>query len=387
MHTRDRLGWLLSGILVGMILMVSCSVVDTTPTARPSAADAAPNRAVPTSQSQLPPDAPPSAPQTRPSGQNQGGADSYSDTIAAVFAKGNPSVVRIDVSSGQGESLGTGFVIDTNGNIVTNNHVVAGSADGAVIVKFVNGEAEVGDVVGFDEDADLAVVRIRNPNPSILFPVELGDSSELRVGDIAVAIGNPFGENRTATAGIISAVRASKSEGGNSAFSIPGVLQTDAAINPGNSGGPLFNSRGQVIGVNTFILDPSGRGANIGIGYALPINLVKRVVPALMQNGKYTHPFFGAALQEVNSLVARQNNLPSKGVLVSEIYEGPASQAGIRQGDIIVAVNGQAILEPGDLISFLEFNTTPGDTITVSVAEGNGRTRDVQVQVGARPNR
>ncbi len=384
MHTRDRFGWLLSGILIGIIFMASCDMSASSPTARPTTADAAQGRPLPTSN-QLPPDAPPDAPQRLPSGQ--GAADAYSDTIAAVFAKGNPSVVRIDVSSGQGESLGTGFVVDTAGHIVTNYHVIAGSSDGAVIVKFLDGEAEVGDVIGFDQDADLAVVKVRNPNSSILFPVELGDSSELRVGDVAVAIGNPFGENRTATAGIISAVRASKSEGGSSAFSIPGVLQTDASINPGNSGGPLFNSRGQVIGVNTFILDPSGRGANIGIGYAVPVNLVKRIVPSLIENQSYTHPFFGAGLQEVNSLAARQNNLPSKGVLVSEIYEGPAANAGIRQGDVIVAVNGQAILEPGDLISFLEFNTAPGDTITVSIAESGGGTRDVQVQVGARPGR
>ncbi len=385
MHTRDRLGWLLSGILIGIIFMASCDMSDSSPTTRPTTADAAQSRPLPTSIEQLPPDAPPDAPQRLPSGQ--GGADAYSDTVAAVFAKGNPSVVRIDVSSGQGESLGTGFVVDTEGHIVTNYHVIAGSSDGAVIVQFVDGEAEVGDVIGFDQDADLAVVKIRNPNSSILFPVELGDSSALRVGDMVLAIGNPFGENRTATAGIISAVRASKSEGGSSVFSIPGVLQTDAAINPGNSGGPLFNSRGQVVGVNTFILDPSGRGANIGIGYAVPINLVKRIAPALIANGSYTHPLIGAELAAVNSLAARQNNLPSKGVLVAKLYEGPAANAGIRQGDVIVAVNGQAILEPGDLISFLEFNTTPGDTITISIAEEGGGTRDVQVQVGARPGR
>ena len=385
MQTRDRLGWLLSGILIGVLLMVSCDVSTTAPTARPSAQASEP-RAVATSPSDLPPDASPNAPPSRPTGQGSGAADAYSDSMAAVFAKGNPSVVRINVAGQQGESLGTGFVIDTDGHIVTNFHVVAGSTDGQMIVEFINGEAAVANVVGTDRDADLAVIKVRDANPSILVPAELGDSSELRVGDVVMAIGNPFGENRTATAGIISAVRASKSEGGESVFSIPGVLQTDASINPGNSGGPLFNSRGQVIGVNTFILDPSGRGANIGIGYAVPINLVKRIAPSLITNGAYTHPFFGASLAAVNSLAARQNNLPSKGVLISEIYEGPAASAGLRQGEIIVAMNGQAVLDPGDIISFLEFNTTPGDTVTVTVNDG-GSTRDVQVQIGARPGR
>jgi len=384
MHTRDRLGWLLSGILLGVFLMVSCDVVDNSPTAQPSV-QAAQERVVATSPADLPPDVAPNAPPRAPSGQGNSTAQGYSDAMAAVFAKGNPSVVRINVSSGQGESLGTGFVVDTEGHVVTNYHVVAGS-DGSVIVDFVDGEAEVADVVGVDKDADLAVVKVRNPKPNILVPAELGDSSELRVGDVVMAIGNPFGENRTATAGIISAVRASKSEGGDSVFSIPGVLQTDAAINPGNSGGPLFNSRGQVIGVNTFILDPSGRGANIGIGYAVPINLVKRVAPSLIANGSYTHPFFGAGLSAVNSLAARQKNLATKGVLITEVYEGPAANAGLQKGDIIIGVNGQAVLDPGDVISFLEFNTSPGDTITLTVVRGNA-TSDVAVQVGSRPSR
>jgi len=385
MQTRDRLGWLLSGILIGMLLMVSCDVSTTAPTARPSA-QAAQGRDVPTSPGDVPPDAPPNAPPSRPTGQGSGAADAYSDSMAAVFAKGNPSVVRINVAGQQGESLGTGFVIDTDGHIVTNFHVIAGSG-GSVIVEFLDGEAAVADVKGTDQDADLAVIKVRDINPSILVPAELGDSSELRVGDVVMAIGNPFGENRTATAGIISAVRASKSEGGQSVFSIPGVLQTDASINPGNSGGPLFNSSGQVVGVNTFILDPSGRGANIGIGYAVPINLVKRIVPSLISNGSYTHPFLGATLAAVNSLAARQNNLPSKGVLISNLSNGgPADEAGLREGEVIVAVNGQAVLDPGDIISFLEFNTAPGDTVTVTINDGGGN-RDVQVRLGARPNR
>ncbi|MBM7845034.1 S1C family serine protease [Herpetosiphon giganteus] len=374
MQLRDRLGWMLSGILLGMLLMVSCDVVNQSPTARPSVADAAivpSNVPQATTAAQLP--------------VNQASVDAYSNVIRAVYNRGNPSVVRIDVQSSQGESLGTGFVIDKEGHIVTNNHVVGTSS--SVLVNFIDGEAAIADLVGIDSDSDLAVIKVRNPNPNILVPVEFGDSSAIQVGDVVVAIGNPYGENRTATAGIISAIRGAKNEGGGSTFSIPGVLQTDAAINPGNSGGPLFNSQGQVIGVNTFILDPSGRGANIGLGFAVPANLVKLVAPAIIRDGSYTHPFFGAALASADSYFAEANNLPSKGVVITQLYEGPAAQAGLQVGDVIVAINGQAVLESGDVIAILELTTKPGDRITVSVAEGGGRTRDVQVQVGARPGR
>ncbi len=374
MQLRDRLGWMLSGILLGMLLMVSCDVVNQSPTARPSVADAAvvpSNVPQATTAAQLP--------------VNQAAVDAYSNVIRAVYNRGNPSVVRIDVQSSQGESLGTGFVIDKAGHIVTNNHVVGTSR--SVLVNFIDGEAAIADLVGIDSDSDLAVIKMRNPNPNILVPVEFGDSSAIQVGDVVVAIGNPYGENRTATAGIISAIRGAKNEGGGSTFSIPGVLQTDAAINPGNSGGPLFNSQGQVIGVNTFILDPSGRGANIGLGFAVPANLVKLVAPAIIRDGSYTHPFFGAGLASADSYFAEANNLPSKGVVVTQLYDGPAAEAGLQVGDVIVAVNGQSVLESGDIISLLELTTKPGDRITVTLAEGNGRTRDVQVQVGSRPGR
>ncbi|WP_110519097.1 S1C family serine protease [Herpetosiphon llansteffanensis] len=374
MQLRDRLGWMLSGILLGMLLMVSCDVVTQSPTARPSVADAA--------------IVPSNVPQSTTAAQlpvNQASVDAYSNVIRAVYNRGNPSVVRIDVQSSQGESLGTGFVIDKEGHIVTNNHVVGSSS--SVLVNFIDGEAAIADLVGIDSDSDLAVIKVRNPNPNILVPVEFGDSSAIQVGDVVVAIGNPYGENRTATAGIISAIRGAKNEGGGSTFSIPGVLQTDAAINPGNSGGPLFNSQGQVIGVNTFILDPSGRGANIGLGFAVPANLVKLVAPAIIRDGSYTHPFLGAALASADSYFAEANNLPSKGVVITQLYEGPAAQSGLQVGDVIVAVNGQAVLESGDVIAILELTTKPGDRITISVAEGGGRTRDVQVQVGARPGR
>ncbi|ABX07578.1 MAG TPA: PDZ domain-containing protein [Herpetosiphon sp.] len=374
MQLRDRLGWMLSGLLLGMLLMVSCDVVNQASTAQPSVVDAA---AVPstgplaTAAAQMP--------------VNQAGVDAYSNVIRAVYNRGNPSVVRIDVQSEQGESLGTGFVIDKQGHIVTNNHVVGSSR--SVLVNFIDGDAGIADVIGVDSDSDLAVIKMRNPDPAILIPVEFGDSAAVQVGDVVVAIGNPYGENRTATAGIISAIRGAKNEGGGSTFSIPGVLQTDAAINPGNSGGPLFNSQGQVIGVNTFILDPSGRGANIGLGFAVPINLVKLVAPAIIRDGSYTHPFFGAAVSSVDSYFAEVNNLPSKGIIITQLYNGPAAEAGLQVGDVIVSVNGEPMLEAGDLITLLELTTQPGDRMTVTVAEGNGRTRDVQVLVGARPGR
>lgn len=386
MRSVERLGWMLSGALLCLLLLFGCSLEDltqqeTSPTARAKTEQTEPpreNRSIP--EATPAPDRPVGAPATQ--------LDPLGDTINNVYQKVNQSVVLITVSSSQGGGLGTGFVYDKQGHIVTNAHVIAGRG-AEIVVSFPNQEDYFADVVGFDQDADLAVLRVRDIDPDLLVPVELGDSSELRVGQLAVAIGNPLGEERTVTVGIISAVRAAKSETNNPRdFLIPGVIQTDAAINPGNSGGPLLDASGRVIGVNTFIANPTGLGGNIGIGFAVPVNLVKKVVPAIIETGEYVHPYLGIGMNTVSRLQAQEQNLPAKGILIVSVAPGgPAANAGIQQGDIIKSINGQEVPTSEDLIAYLEFNTEPGDEVTIAIIDPNGEQREVTVEIGARPRR
>ncbi len=300
-----------------------------------------------------------------------------------VYTRVAPAVVRIETSQG----LGSGFVIDMQGHIITNNHVVEGAQGGQVLVAFTGLFETVGQVVGTDADSDIAVVKV-DSLPQGVQPVELGDSSQLIVGQTTIAIGNPLAQDRTVTTGIVSALgrtideqqQRQQQQGG---YSIGGAIQTDAAINPGNSGGPLLNIRGQVIGMNTAILSQSGTSS--GIGFAIPANLIKKVAPAIIQQGNYQHPYLGVGLQQVTTLAAQQNNLPSAGVLIRPAQGGPVAQAGLNSAAIMTAINGQQVTSPDDVISYLELNTQPGDTVTLSIVEGNGQKRDLQVQLGARP--
>jgi len=293
-------------------------------------------------------------------------------------------------------SGGSGFVWDESGHIVTNHHVVA-DAD-RVIVMFADGSEDEAQILGSDPDSDLAVLKIDNSNTD-LFPVTLGSSSEVNVGQIAIAIGSPFGQDFSITSGIVSAVgRTIRS--GNSQFSIPKVLQTDAPINPGNSGGPLLDRKGRVVGVNTQII--SNTGASSGIGFAVPIDAAKRVIPELIQTGSYKYSWLGISGTSLSPDILELMALPegTTGALIVEVMpDGPAEQGGLIPGDsittvegmdyrlggdIIVSVDGTNIKDMDHLISYLIENTKASDVINVAVLR-DGVELILQIELGERP--
>jgi 2-alkenal reductase len=323
------------------------------------------------------------------------------EPLVAIYEKGNPGTVAIFTDQGQG----TGFVYDREGHIVTNYHVIEGANE--VEVRFSSGYMAYGTVIGTDLDSDIAVVKVDAPADK-LFPLPLGDSSQLKVGQTVIAIGNPFGLESTMTVGIISALgrtldSANVTPDGN-AFSAGDIIQTDAAINPGNSGGPLFNIKGEVIGVNRAIrttnFTDTGQPINSGIGFAISINIVKRVVPYLIRDGKYDYPYLG--ISSINSLtLGMVNELGlseySGAYVTSVVPGGPADQAGIKAGavptnfpglakggDLIVAIDGKTVRTFDDMLSYLVTTKGPGDTVVLTVLRGTERV-DVSVTLGARP--
>lgn len=297
---------------------------------------------------------------------------------------------------GQGE--GSGFVWDTDGHIVTNSHVVDGATKVRVI--FADGVSVEADVLGTDPGSDLAVIKV-DASASELVPVQLGDSDMLKVGQMAVAIGNPFGLENTMTSGIVSALGRTISSG-TSAFSIPKVIQTDAPINPGNSGGPLLDREGRVIGINTQIV--SGTGSNAGIGFAVPINIAKRVAPVLIEKGAYDYAWLGISGQTLSPEIASVMDLPedTKGALVMEVIKGgPADEAGLAGsddklirdgveyplgGDVITSLDGKPVTGMDDLILYLTDALQPGDTVKLEVIRSNGDTATIEVTLGTRPS-
>jgi 2-alkenal reductase len=350
-----------------------------------------------------------------------GDADGEERLVAAIYERVAPSVVHIRVvqhiSGGEehppvpgwpedeipdipddfyrrGE--GSGFVWDTEGHIVTNYHVVQNAE--RVEVTFLDGARSLAEVIGFDPDSDLAVIRVDSP-PDGLQPVALGDSDGVFVGQRAIAIGNPFGQEWTLTAGIVSAIgRTLRS--GTSQFSIPEMIQTDAAINPGNSGGPLLDREGQVIGVNTLIL--TRNEAFSGVGFAIPVNIVRRVVPVLIEEGSYTYSWLGIYMQDLEREVALAMELPAgqQGALVLEIVDdSPAEEAGLQGatervvidggqnfigGDVIVAIEDEPIRSTSDVIVYLVKETRPGQEITMTVLR-EGEEREIEITLGERP--
>jgi 2-alkenal reductase len=311
--------------------------------------------------------------------------DAEEQVVANVFDRVGPAVVKIETERG----LGSGFLIDKNGYIVTNNHVIADSQSGQVLVSFSGLFQTVGKVVGADPDSDIAVVKV-DELPDGVVPVEFGNSEQSRVGQRTIAIGNPLGQDRTVTTGIISAVGRdiNENEQGQGGYRIGGAIQTDAAINPGNSGGPLLDSRGRVLGMNTAILSESG--ASSGIGFAVPANLIVKVAPALIDRGSYDHPWLGVSLQDVTTYEAKKNHLPSAGVLIGPDpnagRDSPALQAGLRDQAILTAINGTPATSSNQVIAFLELNTKAGDTVTLTLVENNGQQRELKAQLGARPH-
>ena len=318
-------------------------------------------------------------------------ADLYEETVQ--------SVVFITADTAQGEGSGSGFVWDTDGHVVTNYHVVQGAS--SLVVKFFNGREYSADIVAFDLDADLAVIKLNDVEHKLV-PIAVGNSSDLRPGEMAIALGNPFGEEFTMTTGIVSAVSRSL-RSGFSAYSIPAVVQTDAAINPGNSGGPLLDLNGAVIGVNTQIRSESRQ--NSGVGFAVPVDLVKQVIPSLITDGHHTYSLMGITGNPVDITIRENAGLPGDimGALVMTTSPGgPADAAGIRgdsgeksvsgvirglenwDGDIIVSIDSIRMKSMDDLIAYLALNTAPGDDIVVGVYR-DGVELTIPLRLGARP--
>jgi 2-alkenal reductase len=304
--------------------------------------------------------------------------------------------VYVAVTTGglTGGGSGSGFVWDTEGHIVTNNHVVESAS--RIEVTFADGTTAKAKVVGTDPDNDLAVIKV-DVLASRLHPVELGDSDALHVGQWAIAIGNPFGFEQTMTTGIVSGLgRVVQQQSG---FSLPQLIQTDAAINPGNSGGPLLDSHGRVIGVTTLIY--SNSGTNAGVGFAVPVNTVERVVPSLIATGRYADPWLGIQGASISPLLAEELDLPAEqGVLVQTvIQDGPAAKAGLRGGnrqarfdgvnlttggDIIVAIDDVAVQDMVDLVVYLAEKTSVSQRVTLTVLR-DGRQQRIEVRLAERP--
>lgn len=276
------------------------------------------------------------------------------------------------------EAKGSGFIIDSNGTIVTNNHVVKGAK--TVTITLSDGDTFPAKVIGTDPKTDLAVLKISAPKP--LPYVDLGSSEGVTTGQWVVAMGNPFGLGNTVTAGIVSAIGRDIGDGPYDRF-----IQTDAPINEGNSGGPLFNQQGQVIGVNTAILSPSG--GSVGIGFAIPSDMIKRVVTQLIEHGKVSRGFLGVSAQQISPQMAQALKLPSSnpnsdGALVAAIApNSPAAKAGLKPGDVITAVNGATVTNPGDLAADIA-NIDPHGKADISFLR-NGKKQDVSVQVEEMP--
>jgi serine protease Do len=276
------------------------------------------------------------------------------------------------------EAKGAGFIIDSSGIVVTNNHVVKDAK--TISVTLSNGTSYPAKVLGTDPKTDLAVLKISAGHP--LPYVELGDSSAVQPGEWVVALGNPFGLDETVTAGIVSALGRDIGDGPYDKF-----IQIDAPINEGNSGGPLFDQRGQVIGINTAILSPTG--GSVGIGFAIPSDMVKRVVAQLRTGKTVVRGYLGVAAQEISPIVAQAMGLPSSdpatdGALVAAVSPGsPAFRAGLQQGDVITKVNGQVVTNPSDLASDIA-NVDPGQETSIDYIRG-GQTHTMQVAVATMP--
>ncbi len=299
------------------------------------------------------------------------------------------------------EAAGSGFVFDDQGHIATNNHVVENAK--LIEVSFTSGLTVEAKVVGTDPDSDIAVIKVEQL-PEDVRPLPFGDSKQVLVGQRAIAIGNPFSLQTTLTTGVVSArgrtVENRRASNGG-VYSIADVIQTDAAINPGNSGGPLFNSRGEVIGINTAIR--SEGGSFEGIGFAVPSNTVKKVTKALIETGRYEHPYLGIRFgNTVTTTVAKQLNLPvNQGIFVGEVVpNGPAGKAGLRastddavtingyrypaKSDIILKIDGQQVSNSEEVIDYLATDTEVGQTVTLTILR-DGQEQELKVTLGARP--
>jgi S1-C subfamily serine protease len=330
-------------------------------------------------------------------------SETEAKSVQQIYEQAAPGVVQVtstSVVSGSpffgpqsATSLGSGFVVDKDGYIVTNYHVIEDASE--VEVNFSSDDRVPAKIVGSDPSTDLAVLKI-DAQASALTPLPLGNSDAVHVGDAVVAIGNPFGLERSVTAGIVSALQ--RDITAPNGYTIDKVIQTDAPINRGNSGGPLLNARGEVIGVNSQI--ESVTGGNVGIGFAVPVNTVKEVVSQIKQTGKVEHAYLGVQMQAIDEQLAETFKLPAdEGVLIVSVVEGsPADEAGLKGGDKEVIVSGASYVLGGDIVTRADeqavatpddlrrkiMEKDPGDSITLDIHRGDSQ-RTVDVTLGRQP--
>ncbi|MCW4049189.1 MAG: trypsin-like peptidase domain-containing protein [Candidatus Bathyarchaeota archaeon] len=315
--------------------------------------------------------------------------------LTQLYNSTKQSVVLISVRTAEGGGTGSGFIYDSEGRIITNNHVV-GDAE-RIDVTFLDGTELKATLVGTDPYSDMAVIQVDAPD-WLLHPIALGNSGDLLVGESVVAIGNPFGLANTMTLGIVSAVGRTMTAPSN--YVIVDVIQTDAAINPGNSGGPLLNLRGEVVGMNTAILSSTNDFS--GVGFAIPSDTMKKEVTSLIEDGEYLHPWIGIQAREMNQEIAEEMGLDenTRGTLVVAVSEGgPAEEAGIQGGtdqvsfdgltltlggDVIIGVDGISMNTFYDLIFYVSRSKTPGEVVTMTLIR-DGELMDIELTLGVRP--
>jgi S1-C subfamily serine protease len=321
-------------------------------------------------------------------------------TLIELFEKSEEGVVKIQVARnnipGDTGSVGSGFVYDNLGHIITNAHVVDGASKATV--TFLDGSQYDAEIIGTDKFTDIAVIKVTE-KPRLLHPLQIGDSSQLHVGEQVAAIGNPFGLSGSMTSGIVSQMgRLLPTQ--DSGFSIPDVIQTDAAINPGNSGGPLLNMKGQVVGINTAIQSISG--GNTGIGFAVPSNTAIKIVPSLIEDGEYHHPWIGISGRDIDPDLARVLELKdAKGFLIITVVDGsPADKAGLKgmtatqviggkeypaNGDIIISVDDKEVRKISDILIHLQREKSVGDTMVLGVVR-DGEFMHISLELVERPD-
>lgn len=323
-------------------------------------------------------------------------------TLPDLFERTERSVVQVSATDDPTEQgkLGTGFVFDDNGHIVTNNHVISGVRN--LAVTFYDGTVYSATLIGADPFTDLAVLYVADVPAEKLMPLPLADSTKIRVGEQVAAIGNPFGLSSSMTSGIISGVGRTipAQNSGPLQFFIPDIIQTDAPINPGNSGGPLLNTRGQVVGINSAIRSTTGEFA--GIGFAVPSNTIAKIVPTLIETGTFRHPWVGISGRDMSPGLASALDLEEpRGVLVVEVVPGgPAEKAGLRGGDnptriegqtvplggdIVLELDGNQIRKLDDILVYLQREKTVGDTMDVTVLR-DGQETHIELLLEARPS-
>jgi S1-C subfamily serine protease len=320
-------------------------------------------------------------------------------SLIEIFENSEPGVVKVTVQKTDQlngtSAVGSGFVFDKKGHIITNSHVVKDAKK--VIVTFLDGRSYNADIIGFDEFTDIGVIKV-SADLSLLQPLSLGDSANLKVGEPIAAIGNPFGLSGSMTSGIVSQLGRLLPLG--SGYSIPDVIQTDAAINPGNSGGPLLNMRGEIVGINTAIQSTTGEFT--GVGFAVPSQTIAKIVPSLIENGKYHHPWIGISGRDIDPDLAKVLNLnDAVGFLVITVVENsPAAKAGMHGsgetveidgvkypmgGDIILSVDGKQVRKIDDILVHLQRAKSIGDEMNLEILR-DGRTTNITITLEERPN-